>query len=682
MILKRVKLHNIRSYDHAEVEFPEGSTLLSGDIGAGKTTILMGIEFAFFGLQPGQKGSSLLRNGCDEGSIQLEILMEGNPIVLKRRLKKGKSITQDSASIHMNGSEREMSISELKSLVLQLLNYPAEFAKKTNLLYKFTVYTPQEEMKQIILEDPETRLNTLRYIFGVDKYKRIRENTLLFAAKLREKIRAKEGLIQDIPEKMEKIAEKEKFIQEVIKKIQDSKKNLLLFQEERKKFQTILDEVDQKTEEKRGLEKEMEKTKAMITGKKEMMLSQAGEEEYLNKQIKEIEQLSLDARVLQQIEGEKKGKIHEEELLRKEFLELSGVISSLQLRVHDAKKLKEQILKLQLCPTCLQNVDNNYKENIIAKFDMEHLECQAKIENLLKKKIDIASSLDHIKQLLLEFEKQYRELQMRKVKIDSVGEKKSRIQEIEKGKALIHEDIKILESHLMTLKESLLRFGNLDALYKIRKQDFDRASEKEKDAEIKVAELKKEVEITERQILEFQKEIQEKEFIKRELNHLIELEQWLSEQFLEIVSFIEKNIMLKLREEFSKVFHQWFSILVQDSFLARLNEDFTPIIEQQDYELDYAHLSGGERTAVALAYRLALCQVINSMLSSIKTRDLIILDEPTDGFSEQQLDKVRDIFQQLKVKQLIVVSHEQKIEGFVENVIKCRKENGITRVEV
>jgi exonuclease SbcC len=140
--------------------------------------------------------------------------------------------------------------------------------------------------------------------------------------------------------------------------------------------------------------------------------------------------------------------------------------------------------------------------------------------------------------------------------------------------------------------------------------------------------------------------------------------------------------MIKLKTEFSKLFAEWFYILVSDNFNVRLSDDFTPLIEQQDYEIDYAHLSGGERTAIALAYRLALNQVINSLLSKIKTRDLVILDEPTDGFSEQQLDKMRDVLQQLKVKQLIIVSHEQKIEGFVENVIKFKKENGITSVEV
>jgi exonuclease SbcC len=60
---------------------------------------------------------------------------------------------------------------------------------------------------------------------------------------------------------------------------------------------------------------------------------------------------------------------------------------------------------------------------------------------------------------------------------------------------------------------------------------------------------------------------------------------------------------------------------------------------------------------------------------------LVILDEPTDGFSEAQLDKIRDVLQELNVRQLIIVSHEQKIEGFVENVIKFKKEGGISRIE-
>ena len=43
MLIKNIKLENIRSYVKEEVSFPEGIILLSGDIGSGKTTLLLAI---------------------------------------------------------------------------------------------------------------------------------------------------------------------------------------------------------------------------------------------------------------------------------------------------------------------------------------------------------------------------------------------------------------------------------------------------------------------------------------------------------------------------------------------------------------------------------------------------------------------------------------------------------------
>jgi len=166
--------------------------------------------------------------------------------------------------------------------------------------------------------------------------------------------------------------------------------------------------------------------------------------------------------------------------------------------------------------------------------------------------------------------------------------------------------------------------------------------------------------MTNLQINEIQEKIHEKQELRKKLEHLKELEDWLSNKFLNLTLSIEKSVMIKLKDEFANLFSEWFSILVPEALSARLDEDFSPIIEQQGYEISYSHLSGGERTAVALAYRLSLNQVINSLLSRIKTKDLIILDEPTDGFSETQLDKIRDVLNQLKVSQLILVSHEGK----------------------
>src|SRR3989344_3684821 len=193
MRLKRIRLNNIRSYKNQEIDFPDGSTLLSGDIGSGKTSVLLAFEFALFGLQPGQKATSLLRNGHDSGGVEIEFEVDGRNIVIERTMKRKKTISQDYCSVHIDGKKEEISVMELKNVVLNLLNYPKEFSKKQNTLYKFTVYTPQEEMKQIITEDSETRMNTIRYIFGIDKYKNIIGNSSILLSKLREEKKFMEG---------------------------------------------------------------------------------------------------------------------------------------------------------------------------------------------------------------------------------------------------------------------------------------------------------------------------------------------------------------------------------------------------------------------------------------------------------------------------------------------------------
>jgi len=144
MILKRLKMKNIRSYNDIDLSFPNGSTLLMGDIGSGKTSILLAIEFALFGLQPSQRGNSLLRNNADEAQVILEFQVEDKSITIERKLKRSKkSITQGDSSIIIDNERFDGSVTEIKNRVLSLLNYPKEFAKKTNDLYKFTVYTPQ-----------------------------------------------------------------------------------------------------------------------------------------------------------------------------------------------------------------------------------------------------------------------------------------------------------------------------------------------------------------------------------------------------------------------------------------------------------------------------------------------------------------------------------------------------------
>ncbi len=682
MRIKKIILENIRSYESQEVNFPDGSVLLAGDIGSGKTSILLGIEFALFGLQPGQRGNALLRNGADSGKVVIEFEVDGDIITVERTLKRGKSISQDYCAISINdGDKKEISVTELKSKILDLLNYPKEFSKKQNLLYKFTVYTPQEEMKEIILEDPELRVNTLRHIFGIDKYKRILENTSLLLSKIREEKRTKEGATETLEQDKLELVSKEEEQETKYYNLSSMEKELFFKKEKRNRIQEEKEEIFQQIDKKKKFQQEIEKTNLMIFNKRYSIADNVKLMEQIRMQVSELENIEFSEGKVLQFESEIEMKKHEKEELNEKIIEINSQMAALKSKNESNKELEKKMTDLEICPTCLQNVDAVYRANIMNNCHSNIFENNKKIEAFDIERKSILDKSRNISSELSSKEKALTDMKILKIKLEGARERKERLNEIQKINITFEKDIEMLKQHVDSLSTSIFELNKFDNIYEEKQKEFEEAQSEEKSAEIRVAELRKEIEMFARQIESLRERISKIENLKKQLDYLNELEGWLSKNFLLIISLIEKNVMVKLKAEFSKSFSEWFNMLVSDNFQVRLSDDFTPIIEQQDYELDYAYLSGGERTAIALAYRLSLNQVINSFLSRIKTRDLVILDEPTDGFSEQQLDKLRGVLEQLNVKQLIIVSHEQKIESFVDNIIKLKKEQGLSKIE-
>lgn len=681
MNIRKIVLNNIRSYRQQKIEFSEGSTLLSGDIGSGKTSILLAIEFALFGLQPGQRGSSLLRNGEDEGGVLIEFEIDEKQIIIERTLKRGKTVSQDYCSITVDGEKEEISVTELKNRVLSLLDYPREFAKKQNILYKFTVYTPQEEMKQIILEDPQTRINTLRHVFGIDKYKRVLENISIIITKLREERRLKEGITANLEQDKLTVVSKENDLETKYYNLSSVEKELFLKTEDRKKIQEEKEKISNQIEEKRSFQQEIEKTKIMVSHKKEALSNNIKRIDEIKQQIAQLEESSFDINRIKELEEQILLRKEEKRKLNEENLDIMSQITVLDIKNADNEKVKTKITNVEICPTCLQDVNPVYKSNVINKLESDTSKNIARINDLRLEKQKISERLFKIDYEISSNEKELQELNLLRIKFEGIQEKRERIKELDYSGLSIKKDLDLLLQHMGSLEKSIFELRKFDNIFELKQNELEEALRQEKLAEIKVAELKKEIDVFSKQIEELKTNIKKTEKIKEQLDYLIKLEEWLSKKFSPLISVIEKNVMVKLKTEFSALFAEWFSMLVPDTFNVQLTDDFTPIIEYSDYEINYTYLSGGERTAIALAYRLALNQVINSLLSKIKTKDLVILDEPTDGFSEQQLDKMRDVLLQLNVNQMIIVSHEQKIESFVENVIKLKKAIGVSKIE-
>ena len=685
MLLKSIKLNNIRSYLDQKIDFSIGSLLLSGDIGSGKSTILLAVEFALFGSKPSElPASSLLRHGKNEGSVELSFELEGKNIIIKRNLKKGKNgIKQEVGYVITGGIKKELSPVEMKSQIFDLLGYPKDLvAKGKDMIYRYTVYTPQEEMKRILAEDTDTRLNTLRKVFNIDKYKKIRENSSIFLRSVKEKRKEFWGFISDLEEKKKELEQIKKEISDldekikiIMPKVEKAKEDV---NKKRKKISVYEDKVNELNKLRNGstiLDSDLNniiKNHNKNNNDIERLIKQITElENNLGKG--EITDGAVIKEKVQNLEYNIK-KLNEELENIKQKLNEYGINKS------KAEEIIDTVSKMEKCPLCLQNVEHEHK-NSIKDWEIRNIiEAEQNIKVYSEKEKEIRYKLDSVEKEREVLRESESKIELIKLKMQNIKEKKQEKEDLEKGQIKIKEKIGEINARKTEVSNQIDSRKNVEEDYKIVKAQLDIALEEEKKLDIEKVTLEKEKESSNRISKNLEEEIEKKSKAKEKLNYLVEVQNWLENYFANLMITVERHVMLQIYREFNELFKTWFNVLIEDETISvRLDDEFTPIIEQNGYETYVENLSGGEKTAVALSYRLALNKVINDIVTDIKTKEILMLDEPTDGFSSEQLDKVRDVLDQLNMQQVVIVSHESKIESFVDNVIRVGKEEHVSK---
>src|SRR3989338_570942 len=352
MLLRQLRLENIRSYQAETVTFPEGTLLLSGDIGSGKSSLLLAIEFALFGAsRPDLPAESLLRKGSTQGSVELTFSLDGQEILIQRNLKKTKlGIQQTAGFVLKNNVKKELTPVELKAEILALLGYPEEMiTKNKNYLFRYTVYTPQEEMKFILQEAAESRLDVLRKIFGIDKYKVIRENVQLYLRTLRMRLAVLEMKVAPLKEQQEQL-------QRVSGEKAAAQGQLEALQKERSRLGDAL-------QQKQAALQDLEKAQQAF---------------------RDLQQQHKIKQMLREEKQRQNKKLEEQEHHLQEELRALGLLPSEQEAL--LEELRQRIEQLDTCPTCLQQVSSFHKTRITAEKAQEIIRAEKLLADLQEKK--------------------------------------------------------------------------------------------------------------------------------------------------------------------------------------------------------------------------------------------------------------------------------------------------------
>ena len=178
------------------------------------------------------------------------------------------------------------------------------------------------------------------------------------------------------------------------------------------------------------------------------------------------------------------------------------------------------------------------------------------------------------------------------------------------------------------------------------------------------------------------REVEDKRKARESSKVIASVGNWIKDEFIPLLRVIEQEVLAKLNQEFEDRFSSFFSTLISDSQKkVMIDEEFSPIIEHGGIDMDVEEgPSGGERSSIALAYRLALNEVSREVAGL--SIDLVILDEPTDGFSSEQLSKFRDLINALDAKQVILVSHEKELESAADRVLLVTKDGDASKVQL
>jgi exonuclease SbcC len=803
-------MKNIRSYDNNRIDFPLGTTLFEGDVGSGKSTILMALEFALFGLG-NQKGDALLRKGSKKGSVILNFSVEGKEYQVKRSLVRNEnnnSIRQDKGILGENGKKIQLSPSEIKEKILNILHFKEPLNPRAqSVIFRYAVYTPQEEMKFILSQKPDLRLETLRKAFGIEDYKIAQENAATISRLIKERISYLSGQTADLDEKKNQLTD-------LKEELQKNKDDLAKLSSGQKIIEAKLEEEKEKIDELEGIETELKQVKVEIPHIKKQIgdkgkiclrykeeIQKAKEENHDKYQpkIKKLEEMKIPSTdpednlknkvkfVKEKIEEryglvsklsvldeskermedelkENKDKKSEElkqekHILDKKLEEQYELVNSHQSQLN---KITERIIKIKtqkdeinkklenldglgdLCPICGSSLDEEHKKELKNEREKEFKRLNSESKVLLDVKIKGEKELETFNKKYKSTEKDLRDLKLICNKIneyniinDGIKSIKTKVGKIDEDMELImgevgFEDVNQYLNHLETLFEKIKDYKraqdelkNLKYYYvknndiitentknitfieqeiKLLKENLVQAqnkvdkmsgvmgeiekiktsnkkTEKEfQDCNQKITTTKTLIKSYSADILKKEEEIHKKKGILKQLNNLKDYQTWLNDYLIPTLSIIEKHVMQNIHLEFDENFQKWLHILMDDpSKTGRINEEFTPIIEQDGFEQEINYLSGGEKTSVALAYRLALNNMVQKVSTGMES-NLLILDEPTDGFSKEQLFKVREILNELECPQIIIVSHERELESFADNVFHIEKIDGISEV--
>ena len=693
MKIEIVQLENIRSHVKSTVPFARGFNCLVGGVGCGKSSVLYSIDFGLFGDPIGRSYEYLLREGADSGKVTIQFTQNGKTYKIARGLKKrGKGIGQDADELKL--FEGETLISSLKSEAVA-----EQFKAVTGLnkeLFREIVWVRQEHLKELLDAAPRERQKRLDEMFGLSDYEVAWSNLVAYQRdyevekRIFEKdpdVTGVEKLGAEYNRIVEDFSLVEIELQDMAGKSNVARKNLEEAESRLKELEDIRTQNEELKRKETRLAASLASVEDTITSATSKIGDKKATAENLGKRFKSMETQIASYKADLEAVGFPSEQSFDD--LSRQLAAVEDRISSMKGEQEAAQRNTQQDNKRlssleaeSKCPLCLQPLTEEYKNNLVQRIHDENAQrqnllgqLQRGLEELQHIKSKASLALSGLQSTAPRFEDLKTRMEEESVSLDALvreleGKQGQRVEILAQLDAIRAEisrfDVSGLEVAKSRRDEAYRHFYLLDSEMRTkenRKKDLTKRLDEVKD-----------------RIDQAQRKIERMGQIAKAIGILGD------------VRDAYRGIQPKLRAEFVKVL-RIFVQQVLDSLVGgegpllnvAVDETYTPLIKSESgAEREVAHLSGGERTLLAFAYRLGLGQLIMQSRTG-HGLSMLLLDEPTEslGREDGSIDRLAEAISKFKaVEQIIAVTHSEVFAEKAEHVVRIEKEAGESRVSV
>lgn len=184
-MIKSIRLLNWRSHADTKLEFRQGTNLLVGIMGAGKSSILEGISFALFGTFPALerrklKLENIIRLNEPKATVMLEFEWDGHLYRSERVIERSKRGASSSAELYRGSSMIEHGPVAVTSAISSLMALDYD-------LFTRAIYAEQNNLDYFLTLDPGRRKEEVDALLGLDKFETARANIVTIIHRIKSK---------------------------------------------------------------------------------------------------------------------------------------------------------------------------------------------------------------------------------------------------------------------------------------------------------------------------------------------------------------------------------------------------------------------------------------------------------------------------------------------------------------